>query len=158
MIAARQQISARSGYENSAGETRIFPDVRMSTECPVSGARDRVEPTASLPRPAGRRLRPISALAPNVVMCTLLEVARLVNGGWPRINQHLPACRCVRSLTQTVAIEGQSLVIGQFHGRELRRQRNGQPADQAFGAPVELGLASELRLDAGDHASGSKAA
>src|SRR3954447_15393496 len=40
--------------------------------------------------------------------------------------------------------------------RETRRQRHREAADQAFGPPVELGFAAELRLDTGDYASGSE--
>src|SRR5437879_10460270 len=34
----------------------------------------------------------------------------------------------------------------------ILHQRNRQPANQTFGTPVEPGLSSELRLDAGEHA------
>ena len=43
-------------------------------------------------------------------------------------------------------------------GKLPLRRGPGEAANEAFRAPVEFGLAAELRLDAGDHASGSEPA
>src|SRR5882757_3058346 len=55
-----------------------------------------------------------------------------------------------------VAVGNWALKAAGLVRRRVLLQRNGQPADQAFGSPVELRPATELRFDARDHAAGAE--
>jgi hypothetical protein len=63
----------------------------------------------------------------------------------------------ISALVQPAA-GGETLAIIELWRRDVLHERDREPADQTFGAPVELGLPAELRLDAGDHASCAEAA
>src|ERR1043166_7914622 len=60
--------------------------------------------------------------------------------------------------SQAVAVGSSLEQRKRIGGKRPLRQRDWQAANEALRAPVEFGLAAELRLDAGDHASGSEPA
>src|SRR5689334_19694918 len=59
---------------------------------------------------------------------------------------------------QAVAISSNVAKRNRFGGKPPLRERDRQAADEAFRAPIEFRMAAELRLDAGDHASGPEPA
>ena len=68
---------------------------------------------------------------------------RSENGRRSRIAPGDPA-NSLQALAQPIAVDGEVRRVVELSRRDVRGQRHRQPADQAFGAPVEFGLSSEL--------------
>src|SRR6185437_10339312 len=50
-------------------------------------------------------------------------------------------------------LDGRAVRVASLARRRIPGERHRKPADQPFAAPIELGLAAELALDARDHAA-----